>query len=167
VYGAGGSALIAHEICHRLSRLDFPVWAHSELHGVLMAASLAQPGDVFFAISRSGRTVEVIEAMSLARERGATTIALTGFPNSPVGELADIVLLTPAEDTAFRHASLAVRYAQLLIADSVYAAVAQLTLDQATQSLASTSRSLAAHRTSRRGQRSSTTPAQTPHGADS
>ncbi len=153
IYGAGGSALVAQELQFRLSRLGLAVWSHVESHAALMAAALMRPGDVFFAVSRSGRTTEAIEALAEAKDRGAMTIALTSFPNSPLGVAADIVLTTPVEDTSVRHGSLAARYAQLLMIDCVYTAVAQRTYEISTEALTLTSRALASHRSSRRSNR--------------
>jgi RpiR family transcriptional regulator, carbohydrate utilization regulator len=47
---------------------------------------------VAFAISHSGRSVEVNESIQIAKERGATTIALTNV-GSRLAWLADIALL--------------------------------------------------------------------------
>lgn len=153
IYGAGGSSFVAQELQFRLSRLDLPVWAYQESHTVLMTAALMRAGDVFFAISRSGRTIEAIETLAEAKERGATTIALTSFPNSPLGALADLVLTTHVQDTSVRHGSLAARYAQLLMVDCVYTAVAQRTYERSTEALTLTTRALASHRSSRRSNR--------------
>jgi DNA-binding MurR/RpiR family transcriptional regulator len=51
-----------------------------------------EPGDVAFAISHSGRSVEVNESIQIAKERGATTIALTNV-GSRLAWLVDIPLL--------------------------------------------------------------------------
>ena len=42
-----------------------------------MSAATLQPGDAVFAISNSGRSKPVIEAVEIARSFGATTVALT------------------------------------------------------------------------------------------
>jgi len=41
--------------------------------------NFARPGDVFVAISASGNSLNLIEAVDLARERGLLTIGLLGF----------------------------------------------------------------------------------------
>jgi DNA-binding MurR/RpiR family transcriptional regulator len=153
VFGVGGSGLIAQDLQLRLSRIDLPVWAPADSHSALMTVSLLTPDDVFLGISRSGRTVEVVEAMNEAHSRGATTIALTSFPSSPLGDRASIVLTTHVQDTSVRHGSLAARYAQLLVVDCVYTAVAQQTYERSTEALTLTTRVLASHRSSRRSSR--------------
>jgi phosphoheptose isomerase len=50
----------------------------------------AQPGDVLIAISSSGRSANIIGALTWARDHGVRTIALTGFDGGDARELADV-----------------------------------------------------------------------------
>jgi D-sedoheptulose 7-phosphate isomerase len=61
--------------------------------------ALAQPGDVAVAISTSGRSPSVVEAVKAARGLGLTTIALTGASGGTLRAIADIVVAVPSEDT--------------------------------------------------------------------
>lgn len=66
--------------------------------------ALGQAGDVLVAISTSGSSVNVIEAIHAAHERQMTVIALTGRDGGKVGEVMtgdDIHLNVPASRTAF------------------------------------------------------------------
>jgi D-sedoheptulose 7-phosphate isomerase len=65
--------------------------------------ALGQPGDVLLAISTSGNSVNVVEAIHAAHERHMTVIALTGRDGGKVGELLsgeDIHLNVPVSRTA-------------------------------------------------------------------
>ncbi|QDQ24897.1 phosphoheptose isomerase [Chitinimonas arctica] len=65
--------------------------------------ALGQPGDVLLAISTSGNSVNVIEAIHAAHERQMTVIALTGKDGGKITELMkgdDIQLNVPAKRTA-------------------------------------------------------------------
>jgi len=65
--------------------------------------ALGQPGDVLLAISTSGNSPNVIEAIAAAHERDMRVIALTGKGGGRIGELlgsGDIHLCVPAERTA-------------------------------------------------------------------
>ncbi|WP_269530817.1 phosphoheptose isomerase [Chitinimonas sp. BJYL2] len=65
--------------------------------------ALGQPGDVLLAISTSGNSVNVIEAVHAAHERQMTVVALTGFEGGKLTELMtgdDIQLNVPASRTA-------------------------------------------------------------------
>ncbi len=61
--------------------------------------ALGEAGDVAIAISTSGRSANVLAAMTSARERGLTTIALTGGDGGPAGEAADIHVNVPDRST--------------------------------------------------------------------
>jgi D-sedoheptulose 7-phosphate isomerase len=60
---------------------------------------LARPGDVFLAISTSGRSPNVIAALRAAREVGITTVGFTGAGEA-MPELCDLCLRVPAHETA-------------------------------------------------------------------
>ena len=61
---------------------------------------LARPGDVFLALSTSGRSPNVLAALRAAREIGVTTIGFTGSHDSPLRALCDICLAAPSQETA-------------------------------------------------------------------
>jgi D-sedoheptulose 7-phosphate isomerase len=62
--------------------------------------ALGAPGDVLVAMSTSGGSTNVIEAISAAREKGMTTIAMTGRGGRRFAELADHGLVAPSEHIA-------------------------------------------------------------------
>ncbi len=51
--------------------------------------SHASPGDVLVAISSSGRSANIVRALTWARENGVSTIAITGFEGGDARKLAD------------------------------------------------------------------------------
>jgi len=61
--------------------------------------ALARPGDVLLGISTSGRARNVRHAVSVARARGLTTIALTGAGGGPLAKQADIAIRALAQET--------------------------------------------------------------------
>ncbi len=66
-------------------------------------SALGQPGDVLLAISTSGNSPNVIEAITAAHERDMRVIALTGKGGGRIGEMLsdhDIHLCVPADRTA-------------------------------------------------------------------
>ncbi len=52
--------------------------------------ALGIEGDVALGISTSGKSPNVLAAFAAARERGVTTVALTGCDGGPIGRAADI-----------------------------------------------------------------------------
>lgn len=56
------------------------------------------PGDVVLGVSHSGGTAMTIRALERARAAGATTVAITGFPQSDIAVTANHLLPTGYED---------------------------------------------------------------------
>jgi len=54
-----------------------------------------QPGDVVIALSVSGNSENIIEAIEFAKANGALTIGISGFEGGKLDELADITLNIP------------------------------------------------------------------------
>ncbi len=62
--------------------------------------AIGQAGDVFFALSTSGRSPNVCKALRVARERGLATVALTGRSGGErLAGLADFRLCAPSDST--------------------------------------------------------------------
>lgn len=62
--------------------------------------ALAQKGDVFVAISTSGKSANVIRAAERARELGCKTIALTGAGGEALISICDLAVSVPSQRTA-------------------------------------------------------------------
>ncbi|WP_299996331.1 MurR/RpiR family transcriptional regulator [uncultured Cedecea sp.] len=90
--GIGSSAFIALDMNHKLIRCGLNVLFNYDYHTQLVQASLLRPGDVLLAISARGESEEVIEALSLARNNGAQTIALTRYGKNRASALAEHVI---------------------------------------------------------------------------
>lgn len=61
---------------------------------------LGHKGDVFLAISTSGRSANVLRALEAARELGLVCIGFTGARAGPMQSLCDLLLAVPSEETA-------------------------------------------------------------------
>jgi DNA-binding MurR/RpiR family transcriptional regulator len=146
IFGASGSALVGEEMQFSLHRIGVAAWAWTDVHNGLAGAALLRPGDVALGVSHSGETRETIEMLAEAGSHGATTIALTSFPHSPLAELADIVLITASQATTFRPDALSARHPQLVVLDLLYVAVAQRTFDRAHASFQRTAKAVSGHK---------------------
>ena len=60
---------------------------------------LGRPGDVFIAISTSGKSPNIIKAVEAAKEAGVHTVAFTGNSNAPLAAMCDLVLRAPSPTT--------------------------------------------------------------------
>jgi phosphoheptose isomerase len=58
--------------------------------------ALAQKGDVAVAISGSGNSPNVLEAVKAARAMGLTTIGLTGMGGGKLKDLVDVAMVVPS-----------------------------------------------------------------------
>jgi DNA-binding MurR/RpiR family transcriptional regulator len=124
IYGqGGGSAAVVEDAKLRLFRLGIPVSAFIDGHQQRMSAATLRPGDAVLAISNSGRSKPVVDAVESARSFGATTIALTR-PGTPLAVKAEIVIavtIAEADDILRPTPS---RYAHMAIVDTIATGVA-------------------------------------------
>ncbi|MGY5763915.1 MurR/RpiR family transcriptional regulator [Brachybacterium sp. DNPG3] len=151
VLGVGASGIAAADLQQKLARIGLWAAAYGSAHDGLPAAALLAPGDVAVGISHGGDTLDVLDALRIAREGGAATIAVTDAPDSPIVEGCDIPLLTSAQESPFRSGATASRLAQLTLVDILFVAVAQRRHGDAVDALARTRRAVADRRRGRRG----------------
>ncbi len=62
--------------------------------------ALARPGDVFFGISTSGKSQNIVDAAIACAKRGVTTIGLLGGYGGILKDIVDIPIIIPSESTA-------------------------------------------------------------------
>lgn len=146
VYGVGASAFVAADLQQKLHRIGRVCFAWSDTHIMLTSAAVLSPGDVAIGVSHTGATTDTVEALRVAREHGAITIAVTNFPRSPITEVADHVLTTAARETTFRSGATASRIAQLTVIDCLFIGVAQRHMDASVSALDATRDAVGSHR---------------------
>jgi D-sedoheptulose 7-phosphate isomerase len=121
VFGNGGSAASAsHMMCDMnkgtivegskrrvkvISLTDnvplLTAWANDSGYDQVFAQQLrnfAGAGDLAFAISASGNSPNVLEALKVARECGANTAGIAGFQGGKMKELCDICAVVPCDN---------------------------------------------------------------------
>lgn len=120
LFGNGGSAADAQHIACELvgqfflKREAFPAIALTTNTSTLTAVAndygyetvfsrqveaLVNEKDVVIGISTSGNSPSVVEAMKIAKIKGAKTIALTGNDGGKLAEAADLALIIPSNST--------------------------------------------------------------------
>jgi DNA-binding MurR/RpiR family transcriptional regulator len=124
IYGVGGSAPLALDAYHKLLKLGMSVVAQSDGDLMAMSSSLLGPGDVALGISHTGASRDVTDALGRAKRHGAATICITHRSSSPITKVSDVVLVTAAQQTAFRSDASSSRIAQLAVIDTLYVGVA-------------------------------------------
>jgi DNA-binding MurR/RpiR family transcriptional regulator len=122
--GVGHSGVSVQDVSYRFLRLGLPVTMETDSHLMAMRLSVASPDDVIFAVSASGSTRDVVDAVTLAKGRGAKVICLTSHAHSPLARLADCILLTTVRESPFEGGSFATKIAQMYVIDLVATVVA-------------------------------------------
>lgn len=87
IVGMGRSGFVGRAFALRLMNLGFDVYFLGET-----ITPAAEKGDLLIAISGTGATKMVLTASTTAKEIGATIIAITSFPESPLGQIADHIV---------------------------------------------------------------------------
>jgi len=121
LFGNGGSAALAsHLACDLgkgtaycnggkrfrvLSLTDnlptLTAWANDASYEDVFSEQLrnfVQPGDVALAISGSGNSKNVLNALRVAREAGASAVGITGFQGGEMKSLCDICVVVPSDN---------------------------------------------------------------------
>jgi D-sedoheptulose 7-phosphate isomerase len=120
VYGNGGSAALAsHCVCDLTKGTCLPssmrlravsltdniplitAWANDSAYEnifVEQLRNLLQPGDVSFAISGSGNSANVVNALRYSRDAGAINVGITGFAGGQMISLCDVCLVVPSDN---------------------------------------------------------------------
>ena len=87
VTGAGRSGLAAKAFAMRLMHLGLSSYVVGETISPAINA-----GDCILAISGSGETNTIVTAARISKKRGAKVLALTSYPESSLGQLADGII---------------------------------------------------------------------------
>jgi DNA-binding MurR/RpiR family transcriptional regulator len=91
--------------------------------------------------------------MQMLREAGragATTVAVTNNPTSPLADFADISIVTSVYERFLQPDDLSAKHGQLLVFDLLYLLTAQKNFDRTTKNLAASALAVAGHRRPRR-----------------
>ncbi|MEK4533328.1 MurR/RpiR family transcriptional regulator [Solibacillus sp. FSL K6-1554] len=128
--GIGASAIVAQDFEHKLKRINKNCETIFDSHGQLIAAAHATSEDVVFAISYSGETKEVINALTVAKENQATIITMTQNKRNTVQSFADSALYVVSNEADIRSSATASRIAQLTLIDILYTGIATLNYDK-------------------------------------
>ena len=145
-HGLGGSAAVAMDGYHKFFRIGIPCDWFNDLHMAIMAASMMKAGQVFVAISHSGATHDVIEAVEAAKTAGAKTIAVVSYSKTPLSKVAEHTLQVGSSETGYRFEPMASRIAQLCVIDVLSVGVALQRSEQVVSNLSKSRNAIAKRR---------------------
>jgi DNA-binding MurR/RpiR family transcriptional regulator len=116
-FGSGGvSSWLIEEVQNRLFRLGLKITTSNDHQMQMMMAATVERGDVVFCSSLSGNNSELIKAIRIAADYGATTIGLT-VVDSPVSAAVKVPLALGVFDESDILGPTNLRYAFLTIID--------------------------------------------------
>jgi D-sedoheptulose 7-phosphate isomerase len=119
--GNGGSMCDAMHFAEELTgrfredRSGYAALAISDQVFARFVEAHGRAGDVLLAISTSGTSKNVLVAAAMAQRIGVRVIGLTGRAGTPLAELADIAIVTPAGRYADRVQELHIKVIHILI----------------------------------------------------
>ncbi len=121
--GIGASGHVASDACHKFFRLGIPCSALTDSTMILQFAAIAGPDDVFVMLSHTGRWVELVPALELARDRGTSVICITD-PASPLALKGCLVFGVDAIEDTSVYTPMSSRLGQLALLDAIHVALA-------------------------------------------
>jgi len=123
-YGFGASSAVAMDAQHKFFRLQISSAAYSDPHIQAMSALSLGSSDVVVAISQTGRTNALLEAIALAQQAGARVIGLAPS-GTPIALQCDIPIHIDIEEDTDNYTPLPSRIAHLAVIDVLAVGVAR------------------------------------------
>lgn len=122
-FGTGDSAAVCQLFYFKFRRLGIPGSAQSDAIMQIIEASNLSQGDVAVVVSYEGKSRTILNAMRVAKERGATIICITKMSKSPLLRLSDINLFIATSDVTTGRDIVARRVAEQMVIDALYLSV--------------------------------------------
>jgi RpiR family carbohydrate utilization transcriptional regulator len=141
-YGVGATSnFMATDLQARLFRLGLASNSYLDPHVQLISAATIRRGGVVMAITHVGGMPSLLEAVDVARARGATIIALTQG-GSPLAKMADILLAIDVAPDPVMPVGPEAYLAHLTVIEVLTVLIAQRLGDKAVKRLANIQRTL-------------------------
>jgi RpiR family transcriptional regulator, carbohydrate utilization regulator len=146
--GVGGGAAICDEAAHLFLKAGFDASSYRDGYTQTIIAAKLNAEDVVVGISHTGTTKTVADAMLLARDNGAVTIAITSEAQSDVAKAGQVCLTTKgaSQQAIPLHGDfLEGRISQLFLIDLLYVGVLFRAKEKAANNLRLTGMALEKH----------------------
>lgn len=122
-FGIGNSGIVSMEANYKFMRIGMNTVSISDSHTMRMISAIVGRGDLIFAISHSGETKEIIEAVKLAKENKANIISLTESRENTLKDISDINISYVSMETIFETGSILSKLVQVFLIELIYAEV--------------------------------------------
>ncbi|MFZ4213488.1 MurR/RpiR family transcriptional regulator, partial [Pantoea endophytica] len=115
IYGVAASAITGEYLHYRLLRLGKSAQLFGDMHRAAMNASTLREGDLVIAISASGSTKDVMHVVKLAKKQNARVLMLSNTLRSPMGSLADMLLVAARPEGPFNAGALSGKVGAMML----------------------------------------------------
>lgn len=129
-FGSGASGYVAQDAQQKLLRVNIRAWAFVDPHEQLAFAAKLGKGDAVIAISHSGYTRDVIDAVLVAKDNAAASIAVVGDPTSELASVCDVVLVAASQEVPLKSGTVVSRLTQLAMIDLLTLGIASRHKDE-------------------------------------
>ena len=119
IVGLGGSAGVAYIFSDALGGIGIFSSCTQDSSVMQNIVTMMKERDVFFCISHSGETEEVVSAAKQAKEHGIYTVAITNFSPSPLADAVDVSMITGVPENLLGSYSCQARISQLAILELI------------------------------------------------
>ncbi|WP_312182186.1 MurR/RpiR family transcriptional regulator [Pantoea sp. CTOTU46764] len=117
IYGVAASAITGEYLHYRLLRLGKSAQLFGDMHRAAMNASTLKEGDLVIAISASGSTKDVMHVVKVAKKQNARVLMLSNTLRSPMGSLADLLLVAARPEGPFNAGALSGKVGAMLLVE--------------------------------------------------
>lgn len=117
IYGVAASAITGEYLHYRLLRLGKSAQLFGDMHRAAMNASTLREGDLVIAISASGSTKDVMHVVKVAKKQNARVLMLSNTLRSPMGSLADMLLVAARPEGPFNAGALSGKVGAMMLVE--------------------------------------------------
>ena len=115
-FGLGASSAVAKDAQNKFIRFNIPIMNFDDIVMQRMSCINSTENDVVVLISHTGRTKSQVEIAHLARENGATVIAITA-KDSPLEQASDLTISLDVPEDTDVYMPMASRVVQMVVID--------------------------------------------------
>lgn len=131
IFGIGSSGIAGLVMQNRLMRIGKHTSVITDSHFQIMRASTVTEKTIVIAISHTGSTKDIVDAVEIAKLNKATVIVLTSYVKSPLTKFADLVLMSSAKESPLESGSLITKISQMYLIDLLCTGITMKNFEEA------------------------------------
>lgn len=129
--GMGNSGFVANDSAYKFMRIGINARGLDNSHLIMLNMALVHEGSLVVALTHSGESYEIIEAMDLARRNGAKLIVITANKDCLFKERSDVCIFYENGEPILKGGTVPTKLTQIFIVDLIYTEVVKRTMDTA------------------------------------